>query len=123
MKKILVVDDQKEIRELVEATLRIGDYKIFQAGTGPEAIEIARCEKPDLMFLDVMMPEGGMDGFDVCGELKNDPKTASITIIMLTALGQDEDKERSREAGADDYFTKPFSPLKLMNKVDEILSK
>ena len=123
MKKILVVDDQIEIRELIAATLRIGDYLIFQAGTGPEAIEIARCEKPDLMFLDVMMPEGGMDGFDVCTQLKNDPETAGITIIMLTALGQEEDKERGSAAGADDYFTKPFSPLKLMNKVDEILSK
>ncbi len=122
MKKILVVDDQKEIRELVEITLRMGDYQIFQAGTGPEAIEIARREKPNLMFLDVMMPEGGMDGFDVCTELKNDPETAGITIIMLTALGQDEDKERGNAAGADDYFTKPFSPLKLMQKTDEILS-
>jgi len=121
MKKILVVDDQKEIRELVEATLRIGDYLIFQAGTGPEAIKIARREKPNLMFLDVMMPEGGMDGFDVCAQLKNDPETADITIIMLTALGRAGDKERGRIAGADDYFTKPFSPLKLMNKVDEIL--
>ncbi len=123
MKKILVVDDQKEIRELIEATLRIGDYLIFQAGTGPEAIEIAEREKPDLMFLDVMMPEGGMDGFDVCAQLKNDPKTDGITIIMLTALGQEEDKERGSAAGADDYFTKPFSPLKLMNKVDELLGK
>lgn len=122
MKKILVVDDQKEIRELVEITLRMGDYQIFQAGTGPEAIEIARREKPNLMFLDVMMPEGGMDGFDVCTELKNDPETAGITIIMLTALGQDEDRERGNAAGADDYFTKPFSPLKLMQKTDEILS-
>ena len=123
MKKILVVDDQKEIRELVEITLRMGDYQIFQAGTGPEAIEIARREKPNLMFLDVMMPEGGMDGFDVCAKLKNDPETAGITIIMLTALGQEEDKGRGSAAGADDYFTKPFSPLKLMKKTDEILSK
>ncbi len=122
MKKILVVDDQKEIRELVEITLRMGDYQIFQAGTGPEAIEIARREKPNLMFLDVMMPEGGMDGFDVCKELKNDPETADITIIMLTAMGQDEDRARGNAAGADDYFTKPFSPLKLMQKTDEILS-
>jgi len=123
MKKILVVDDQKEIRELVEITLRRSDYLILQAGTGPEAIEIARREKPTLILLDVMMPEGGMDGFDVCTQLKNDPKTAAITIIMLTALGQEKDKTRGNAAGADDYFTKPFSPLKLINKVDEVLGK
>ncbi len=122
MKKILVVDDQIELRELVEVTLRIGDYTIFQAENGPEALKIARAEKPELMFLDVMMPEGGMDGFEVCEQLKNDPETAGITIIMLTAKGQDMDIQRGREAGADDYFTKPFSPLALMKKVEEVLT-
>lgn len=120
MKKILIVDDQIEVRELVEVTLRIGDFKILQAENGSQGLEIARAEKPELMLLDVMMP-GGMDGFEVCEQLKKDPQTSGITIVMLTALGQDVNKERGKEVGADDYFTKPFSPLALMNKVDEVL--
>lgn len=122
MKKILIVDDQIEVRELIEVTLRIGDFEILQAESGPEALKIAHTEKPELMFLDVMMPEGGMDGFEVCEQLKKDPETAGIIIVMLTAKGQEKDRQRGREAGADDYFTKPFSPLELMKKVEEVLT-
>ena len=121
MKKILIVDDQVEVRELVEVTLRIGDFKILQAENGPQALEMARSEMPEMMLLDVQMPQGGMDGFEVCETLKRDPQTSGITIVMLTSMGQEVDKERGKEVGADDYFTKPFSPLALMNKVDEIL--
>ncbi|MCH8326121.1 MAG: response regulator [Bacteroidetes bacterium] len=121
MKKILIVDDQDEVRELVEVTLRIGDFKILQAENGPKALEIARAEKPELILLDVMMPGGSIDGFEVCEQLKKDPETEGIIIIMLTAKGQDIDKQRGREVGADDYFTKPFSPLELMDKVEEVL--
>jgi two-component system, OmpR family, phosphate regulon response regulator PhoB len=121
-KKILIVDDQYEVRELVEVTLRIGDYDILQASSGDSALEIARAEKPDLMLLDVMMPNSTIDGFEVCRRLKQDEETKGINIVMLTARGQDKDFEAGKEAGADDYFTKPFSPLQLMNKVEEILS-
>ncbi len=121
MKKILIVDDQPEVRELIEVTLRIGDYEILQAGTGPEALDIARSMQPDLILLDVMMPEGGLDGFEVCEALKNDPQTGNINIVMLTAKNQDTDKERGKQAGADDYFVKPFSPLELMRKVEDVL--
>ena len=121
MKKILIVDDQPEVRELVEVTLRIGGFKILQAANGPKALKIARAEKPELILLDVMMPEGGMDGFEVCEQLKKDPETVGITIIMLTARGQEVDKKRGNQVGADDYFTKPFSPLTLINKVEEVL--
>ena len=121
MKKILIVDDQIEIRELVEITLRIGDYNIFQAEDGPQALEIAKAENPDLILLDVMMPKGGMDGFEVCEALKKDSETAGSTIVMLTSKGQEADKEHARKVGADGYFTKPFSPLALMNKVEEVL--
>ena len=122
MKKILIVDDQVEVRELIEVTLRIGDFQILQAGNGLEALSIARKDMPDLILLDVMMPEGGLDGFEVCEILKNDPRTSAITIIMLTAKNQVADKERGIEVGADDYFIKPFSPLDLMRKVEQILS-
>ena len=120
MKTILIVDDKVELRDLVEVTLRGGDYRILQAENGAQALELARAEAPDLMLLDVMMP-GGKDGFEVCAELKHDPATAGITIIMLTAKGQEVDKARGHEAKADGYYTKPFSPLELLQKVEEIL--
>lgn len=120
MKTILIVDDKTEVRELVEVTLRGGDYRILQAENGNQALEIARAEKPDLMLLDVMMP-GGIDGFEVCERLKSDPATEGITIIMLTAKGQDVDRARGSEVKADGYYTKPFSPLELLQKVEEVL--
>lgn len=121
MKKILIVDDQSEVRELVEVTLRIGPYEILQASSGDEALTIARSERPDLVLLDVMMPNSSADGFDVCRQIKSDPATRNISVVMITARGQEADLEIGRQAGADDYFTKPFSPLQLMNKVEEIL--
>lgn len=120
MKKILIVDDQFEVRELVEVTLRVKDYRIFKAKSGEEAIKIVRDEKPDLIIMDVMMP-GGMDGLEATRLLKNDPETRESTIIMLTAKGQQTDREKGFEAGADDYFVKPFSPLELIKKVEEVL--
>jgi DNA-binding response OmpR family regulator len=121
VKKILIVDDHSHVRELVEATLDIGDYAILQAASGDEALTIARAEYPDLILLDVMMPNSLLDGFEVCRQLKSDPATRSISIVMLTARGQEADVEAGKQAGADDYFTKPFSPLQLVNKVEELL--
>jgi len=120
MKKVLIVDDHAEVRRLVEMTLRVGDYKILQAQNGQEAIEIARNKKPDLIIMDIMMP-GNMDGLEATRILKDDPETKDSIIIMLTAKGQEFDKEKGLEAGADDYFTKPFSPLELIKKVEEVL--
>jgi len=120
MKKILIVDDRLEIRELVEATLRLGDYQVLQAESGEKSIEIARAEKPDLIIMDIMMP-GGMDGLEATRVLKNDPETKDSTIIMLTAKGQEADRNKGFEVGADDYFVKPFSPLELIKKVEEVL--
>jgi len=121
MKKILIVDDKPEVRELVSVTLEIGPYQILTASNGSQAIELARQEHPDLMLLDVMMPGGGPDGFEVCRRLKSDPSTRDITIIMLTSKGQERDRELGYQAGADDYFVKPFSPLELIAKVEEVL--
>jgi two-component system, OmpR family, phosphate regulon response regulator PhoB len=120
MKKILIVDDQLEVRELVEVTLRVGDYNILKATKGEEGIEIARAEKPALIIMDIMMP-GGMDGLEATRILKNDPETKKCKIIILTAKGQQIDIEKGFEAGADDYFTKPFSPLELIKKVETFL--
>ena len=119
MRKILLVDDDEMVRELVAATLDGGDYQLLQAADGGQGLSLAREHGPDLIFLDVNMPV--MDGFAVCSALKADPKTRPIAVVMLTALGQDADKERAKRAGADGYFTKPFSPLGLLRKVDEVL--
>ncbi|MEE9613906.1 MAG: response regulator [Thermodesulfobacteriota bacterium] len=121
MKKILIVDDEDHIRALVSATIGIGTYEVFEAKNGDEAIEVARREKPDLIFLDIGMPR--MDGFEVCRRLREDPVTSSAHITILTAYGQDEDKKRSTEVGADDYFIKPFSPTALLDKVTDVLEK
>ena len=122
MKKILVVDDQAEVRELVEVTLRSEEYEIIQAKSASEAIEKAKSEKPDLIILDIMMP-GGMDGYEVCKILKSDSTTKQITIIFLTAKGQEVDKEKGFDAGGDGYFAKPFSPLKLIEKIENIFGQ
>ncbi len=122
MKKILIVDDEEKVRKLVEVTLSVGELEILHASTGDEALGVIRETRPDLILLDVMMP-GKLDGLDVCRILKKDPGTKDIYIIMLTARGQQVDKENGLAAGADDYFVKPFSPMELMDKIDNILTK
>ena len=121
MKKILIVDDQPKVRELVSVTLEIGPYQILAAESGDQALEIAKKELPDIILLDVMMPNSILGGLDVCRSLKSDERTKDIYIVMLTAKGQEWDKQAGQDAGADDYFVKPFDPLELMNKVDQIL--
>ena len=120
MKKILIVDDRFEVRELVKVTLRSDDYQVIEAESGEKAVEIARSEKPDLIIMDIMMP-GGMDGLEATHIIKNDPETKDCQIIMLTAKGQQFDIKKGIETGADSYFVKPFSPLELIRKVEEIL--
>ena len=122
MKKILIVDDQREVRELVEVTLNIGSYEIHKAADGESALRIASEVRPDLIILDVMMP-GGMDGYEVCRRLRSNPETSGSSILMLTARGQEGDRQKGKDAGADDYFAKPFSPLELLNKVEAILGE
>lgn len=121
MKKILITDDQLEVRELVEVTLMMDDYKIFQASNGTEAVNIAMKEKPDLILMDVMMP-GSIDGFETTRIIKDNPETANCYVIILSAKGQQIDRDKGKSAGADDYFVKPFSPLDLINKVEEVLA-
>jgi two-component system phosphate regulon response regulator PhoB len=121
MKKILIVDDQPEVRELVDVTLRIGDYTILQAVSGDQALAVAHDEHPDLILLDVMMPNSSIDGFEVCRRIKSDPTTQNIYVVILTARGQEADVILGKQVGADDYFTKPFSPLQLMNKIEDLL--
>ena len=120
MKKILIVDDEPGIRKLVKSTLKSEDYQILQAENGQKALDIARLENPDLIFMDIMMP-GDIDGFEATRILKNDAKTNDTTIIVLSAKGEEEDLIKGLRAGADEYFTKPFSPLALVKKIEEVL--
>jgi len=121
MKKILIVDDEWQVRRLAEVTLRGDNREILMAEVGKDAVEIARREKPDLILMDIMMP-GETDGLEATRILKNDPKTKGCKIIMLTAKSQDEDRKKGFEAGADDYFSKPFSPMALIKKIEEMFA-
>ena len=119
-KKVLLVDDEDDLLRLVSITLGGDDrYELLLARDGEAALDIARREKPDLILLDIMMPE--MNGFEVCRQLKTELATSGIGIVMLTAMGQAVDRQRGRQVGADDYFTKPFSPTALLDKVEEVL--
>ncbi|MBT5028634.1 MAG: response regulator [Nitrospina sp.] len=120
MKKILIVDDQERIRELVRVTLDgTGDYQIFEAENGEQAVELAGKELPDLILMDVSMP-GGMDGLKATRAIKGNSSTQGIYIILLTAKGQASDIEEGKTAGADSYFVKPFSPLELIRCIESI---
>ena len=118
-KRILVADDDEGVLALITTILR-DRYETLLARDGEEALRIARQEKPDLLFLDIRMPK--RDGYEVCRALKEAADTAHIKIIMLTALAQESDREKAVEAGADDYFTKPFGVTALLEKVDEVLT-
>jgi CheY-like chemotaxis protein len=120
-KKILLADDEEDILTLVAATLGDSDrYALVLASDGEEALKRAQDTDPDLIFLDAMMPK--MDGYEVCERLKSNSATAHIKVVMLTALAQEADKQRAEQAGVDSYFSKPFSPTMLLEKVDELLA-
>ena len=122
MPKILIADDEPSLRLLVKATLSANNlYELIEASDGNEALNKAKNESPDLILLDVMMP--GLSGFEVCERLKNDPKTKNIVIIMLTAKGQQSDRDWAISVGTDYFLTKPFSPIELFNLIEKILIK
>ena len=121
MPKILIVDDEPFIRQLLELTLEEledSGVELLYATNGEEALEIIERENPCLVFLDVMMPK--MNGFEVCNQVKNELKMADIYIVLLTAKGQEFDKEKGREVGSDMYMTKPFNPDEVLAKAREI---
>jgi two-component system alkaline phosphatase synthesis response regulator PhoP len=120
--KILIVDDEAYIRLLIEQALEdLEDdgVELLTADDGQEALETIKAEEPDLVFLDVMMPN--MNGFDVCHAVKHELKLGDVYIVMLTAKGQEFDRQKGREAGADTYMTKPFDPDELYDKAAEVL--
>ena len=118
-KKILVVDDDADLVELLTFNLKKAGFAIGTAFDGVEALKKARSIAPDLILLDLMLPE--LDGFAVCEILRRDTVTASIPVIMLTALSGELGRFAGLDCGANDYVTKPFSPKQLVSKVDELL--
>ena len=119
-KKVLVCDDEPYIVESVSYVVKKAGFDVVIAEDGEEALEAGRREKPDLIFLDIMMPK--ITGYEVCRQLKEDPATRDSYIVMLTARGQEEDERKALDMGADEFMTKPFSPRKMRAKLLDLLS-
>ena len=120
-KNIIVVEDDLDIRELISFNLANEGHQVFEANNGEVGIDKARNNNPDLILLDLMLP--GIQGLDVCRIIKSDQETKEIPIIMVTALGQEEDIVKGLETGADDYITKPFSIKVLIARVNAVLKR
>lgn len=119
--KILVVEDEEDVLELVRYNLGKNGYKVETAMSGEEALQKAMRINPDLILLDLMLPT--VDGLEVCRKVKNDPRTQHVPVVMLTAKGEEADIVTGLEMGADDYVTKPFSPRVLMARVKAVLRR
>lgn len=119
MAHILIAEDERDIRELIKFTLTFAGHQITEAANGEEAVEKAKEVIPDLIMTDVRMPK--MTGYQACKAIKENASTAHIPVVILSAKGQDEEKEQGREAGADEYITKPFETEQLIKRVAEIL--
>ncbi len=117
--KILVVDDEVNITQILEFSIGAEGYEVITAANGEEAIDKARHEQPDLIILDIMMPK--IDGYEACRILKANPLTKGIPVVLLTAKGRDIDKRLGYEVGATDYIIKPFSPNKLVDRIHQLL--
>ncbi|PIP67770.1 MAG: DNA-binding response regulator [Candidatus Omnitrophica bacterium CG_4_9_14_0_2_um_filter_42_8] len=119
--KILIIEDEKDIVRMLDYNLKKEGFRVFAANNGEDGLDKARKEHPDLILLDLMLPE--MGGLEVCKAVKNDTKTAAIPIIILTARAQEADKIVGLELGADDYVTKPFSPRELIARIKAVLRR
>ncbi|MBN2720606.1 MAG: response regulator transcription factor [Proteobacteria bacterium] len=119
--KILVVEDDEDILELIDYNLSRENYRVFKSVSGEEALRLANREQPALVVLDLMLP--GMDGLEVCRRFKGNPKTANIPIVMVTAKGEESDVVSGLELGADDYVVKPFSPKVLLARIRNVLRR
>lgn len=121
MESILIIDDEDDIRDILSYNLQKEGFKVFQAATGKEGIEMAIAQQPDLVLLDVMMPE--MDGIEVCQNLRENPRTKEIRICFLTARNEDYSQIAGLDAGADDYVAKPVKPKVLASRIKAILRR
>ncbi len=121
MPRILVAEDEKDIRELIAFTLRFAGFDVLLATNGAEAVEVAEAERPDLVILDVRMPR--MSGYEACRRLKENPQTASLPVVFLSAKGQDSEIQQGLASGAEEYILKPFAPDELIQQVRSILNR
>jgi CheY-like chemotaxis protein len=121
MKKILIAEDERDIRDLIAFTLRFAGYEVLTANNGEEAVAMTQKELPDLVLTDVRMPK--MTGYEACKLIKADPTTQHIPVVFLSAKGQEAEVQSGLAAGADEYLLKPFAPDQLTRKVAEILSR
>jgi len=119
--RILVVDDEIYIVHILDFSLGMEGYEVITALDGEQALDKARAEKPDLIVLDIMMPK--LDGYETCKMLKAEAGTKDIPVILLSAKGRNVDQKIGFEVGADDYITKPFSPRKLVERINAILGQ
>ncbi|GAA5448072.1 phosphate regulon transcriptional regulatory protein PhoB [Deinococcus depolymerans] len=117
---ILIADDHADLRKLIRMTLLGGPFSVMEAEDGPQALAAARARRPDLIILDVMMP-GGLDGYQVCAQVKADPTLRDVPVILVTARAQRADLQAGQDAGADAYLVKPFSPMELLERVTAML--
>jgi two-component system, OmpR family, alkaline phosphatase synthesis response regulator PhoP len=120
-KKILIIEDDPAISRLVDYTLRHQGYEVITATNGLEGIRKAHEETPDLIILDVMLP--GMDGFEICHQLRSKPDTAQLLILMFSAKAQEIDKNTGLKVGADDYLPKPAAPAEIVSRVAKLLAR
>ena len=120
-KRILIVDDEVQLVEMMKMRLEAAGYEIISAYDGQEGFDKAKKDKPDLIILDLMLPK--MDGYKVCGLLKNDARYNKIHIIMFTARVQEEDMRLGKDLGAEEYVTKPFDPKTLLLKIKKLLGE
>ena len=121
MTKILIAEDERDIRDLVAFTLRFAGYEVVAAANGEEAVQLAPRENPDLILMDVRMPR--MTGYEACRVMKADPNLRDIPVVFLSAKGQESEIQTGLDAGAEEYLLKPFAPDQLTDRVKSILSK
>jgi len=121
MAKILIAEDERDIRDLVAFTLRFAGHEVFPATNGEEAVELAPKVNPDLILMDVRMPR--MTGYEACKAMKANPQLKDIPVVFLSAKGQESEIQQGKDAGAEDYLLKPFAPDLLTARVREILAK
>ena len=121
MQRVLIVEDQADIRKLIRMTLEYENLEIHEAADGAFGLNMVRAVRPDLVLLDVMMP-GELDGLQVCQRIKADPELRHVKVVLLTARGQVRDREAGTAAGADEYLVKPFSPLQLIETIERLMA-
>lgn len=121
MTKILIAEDERDIRDLITFTLQFAGYEVVAASNGEEALSMARQETPDLILMDVRMPR--MTGYEACAAMKSDPKLKDVPVIFLSAKGQDSEIQVGLQAGAAEYLLKPFAPDQLTQRIQAVLQK